>query len=91
MAARKTIKPVNFLLVAPQAREVFLAGDFNGWDLQATPLTRQVDGGWHGQVALPHGHHRYLFVVDGELTLDPRASGVSRNEDDSVCSLISVS
>ena len=31
---------------APAAEALFLVGDFNGWDRQATPLTRGQDGVW---------------------------------------------
>ncbi|MBI5773225.1 MAG: isoamylase early set domain-containing protein [Verrucomicrobia bacterium] len=87
----KTAKPVNFFCTAPQAKGVFLVGDFNHWNPKATPMKRQPDGNWLAQVALKHGHHRYLFLVDGEPTLDPRAQGVGRNEKNEKASLIAVS
>ncbi|TGD78775.1 alpha amylase C-terminal domain-containing protein [Hymenobacter wooponensis] len=31
---------------APAAEAIYLIGDFNGWDRQATPLTRGADGVW---------------------------------------------
>lgn len=91
LAAKKTVKPINFYCDASSAQQVCLAGDFNGWSLTATPMQRQMDGSWFAQVPLSHGHHRYLVIIDGEFALDPRASGVSENEDGSVCSLLSVS
>ncbi|RSK42372.1 alpha-amylase family glycosyl hydrolase [Hymenobacter perfusus] len=36
---------------APAAEALYLVGDFNGWDRQATPLTRGEDGVW--EVFLP--------------------------------------
>lgn len=89
--ARKANVSISFSLLAPQARQVALVGDFNGWDTEAHPFRRQPDGGWVTRVDLPHGHHRYLFVVDGEPILDPRASGQTRDENDCVFSLIAVS
>ncbi|HSH95356.1 MAG TPA: isoamylase early set domain-containing protein [Roseimicrobium sp.] len=91
LPARKVEKPVNFSFIAPEAQTVSLAGDFNGWDPEATPMRRMPDGGWTAQVTLPHGHHRYLFVVDGEAMLDPRANGTSTDENDYTFSLIAVS
>lgn len=91
LAAKKTVKPINFFCEAPEAKAVFIAGDFNDWSLTATPMKRGFDGNWSVQIPLPHGHHRYVLVIDGELALDPRASGISKNEDDSVVSLLSVS
>ncbi len=90
-SAKKFAKPVNFMCFTPNATEVFLAGDFNEWNPTAQPLTRQMDGAWTGQVSLSHGHHRYWFIVDGTVTLDPRAQGVGRNEKNERVSLIAVS
>jgi hypothetical protein len=38
------------------------------------------DGARFLTVELKHGHHRYAFLVDGVLTLDPQAQGITRNE-----------
>ena len=43
-SAKKMVKPINFVCVVPEAREVHLAGDFNDWDLTAHPMKRQPDG-----------------------------------------------
>ena len=90
-SAKKMVKPVNFVCYAPQARQVTLAGDFNGWDPTALPMKRQPDGAWTAQVPLYHGHHRYRFVVDGQPTLDPRANGTARNAAGEKVSLLAVS
>ena len=71
---------VQFVLVAPAAREVTLVGDFNDWDTHATPLRATAsDGLWTVEVPLAPGRHRYAFVVDGEEWRSdpgaPRASG----------------
>ncbi|HOY56692.1 MAG TPA: hypothetical protein PK640_00970 [Verrucomicrobiota bacterium] len=42
-------------------------------------------------VELRHGHHRYAFWVDGQLTLDPRAQGITRNDQGERVSLVPVS
>jgi len=90
-SAKKTVKPVNFVCLAPQAKQVALVGDFNDWDPKAAPMKRQADGSWTAQVILGHGHHHYQFLVDGKATLDPRAQGVARNEQNEKVSLIAVS
>ncbi len=90
-SAKKMIKPVNFICVAPDAKHVHVVGDFNDWDPQAHPMHRQPDGGWVLQIPLPHGHHHYLFSIDGKPTLDARAQGVARNEKNEKVSLVSVS
>ncbi len=61
-------------LVAPQARSVAVAGDFNGWRPEATPLRRGEGGAWSAQVPLAPGRrYEYQFVVDGEWVADPAA------------------
>jgi 1,4-alpha-glucan branching enzyme len=78
-SAKKMAKPVPFTCLAPQARAVFLVGDFNGWDATSLPMQRQPDGAWRLQVELNHGHHHYRFLVDGQPALDPRANGMARD------------
>ena len=85
------VKPVSFILMAPTACHVALVGDFNAWDPTANPLKRRIDGGWSALVELPHGHHRYQFLVDGTARLDPRGQGISRLDKDEQASLIAVS
>jgi 1,4-alpha-glucan branching enzyme len=84
-------KPVNFVCLAPQARQVHLEGEFNSWSPTAHPMARQPDGAWCVQVALHHGHHQYRFNVDGRRVLDPKASGVARNQEGEKVSLLAVS
>jgi 1,4-alpha-glucan branching enzyme len=90
-SARLTQHHVDFFCDAPEAESVRLVGDFNGWDLAATPMRRLPDGRWMASLELHHGHHQYLFVVDGDLRLDPNASGVVRNDCNEPVSLIAVS
>ena len=82
---------VTFFCDAPSAEAVSLVGDFNGWDSAATPMRRTPDGRWTASLELHHGHHQYLFLVDGTLKLDPNASGVARNDRNERVSLIAVS
>jgi 1,4-alpha-glucan branching enzyme len=84
-------KPVNFFCFAPEARRVALVGDFNDWQPDVNPMIRQPDGSWHIVVALNHGHHHYQFIVDGRPMLDPRATGIARNDSNDRVSLIAIS
>ena len=90
-SARNFAIPINFICHSPEAKRVALVGDFNEWQSDAHPMKRQPDGAWMIQVALTHGHHRYMFLVDGKTRLDPKAQGVSRNEKNEKVSLIAVS
>ncbi len=69
---------VRFVLYAPGAHQVAVAGTFNQWDAGATPLVRaDAQGLWTATVALPAGRHQYAFVVDGARWVpDPAAPAV---------------
>ena len=65
---------VTFVLVAPGARSVALAGDFDEWDRSRMPLRRGAPGLWTLDVPLPPGRYQYAFVVDGDrFVADPSA------------------
>ena len=91
LAQHKTLRLVNFICTATGAKSVCLVGDFNDWNAAAHPMKRMPDGSWLLGLELPHGHHRYAFLVDGNLTLDPRAQGVTRDNKGARVSLIPVS
>jgi len=69
---------VRFVLYAPGAKQVGLAGTFNQWNQAATPLVRAgSDGVWTVTLTLPAGQHQYGFVVDGRRWVtDPAAPAV---------------
>lgn len=68
---------VRFVLTAPDAHAVGVAGTFNQWDASATPLVRTGSGVWTGSITLPAGQHQYAFVVDGARWVpDPAAPAV---------------
>ncbi|HOW67510.1 MAG TPA: isoamylase early set domain-containing protein [Candidatus Paceibacterota bacterium] len=90
-SAKRTNRPTNFMFIDAQAQSVSVIGDFNNWTPDAHPMRRLPDGGWHAQIPLCHGHHRYLFYVDGRQVLDPRAQGMARNEKNEKVSLVAVS
>ena len=90
-SAKKMAKPVTFICIAPVAKSVSLIGDFNDWHPTSHRLKRQHDGAWLIEVELNHGHHHYQFYVDGKPTLDPRAQGIARNEENEKVSMIAVS
>jgi len=87
----KNLRAMNFICNAPTATTVSLVGDFNEWNPWANPMKQMPDGGWLLTVDLKHGHHRYAFLVDGVLTLDPRAQGITRSDKGERVSLIPVS
>jgi len=72
------IVTVRFVLTAPDAHDVTVAGTFNQWDSHATPLVRiGANGLWTATITLPAGQHQYAFVVDGARWVpDPAAPAV---------------
>jgi hypothetical protein len=68
---------VRFVYVDRNASEVYLVGNFNQWQKDATPLQATgVPGVWAVVVPLAAGMHEYAFVVDGERWApDPLAPG----------------
>lgn len=55
------------------AERVYVAGDFNGWSKDATPLAKAPGSDlWVGRTGrLPAGVHGYKYVVDGRWMADP--------------------
>jgi len=90
-AAKPTLRPITFICNAPQAQAVSLVGDFNDWNPAANPMKQMPDKAWFLTLEMKHGHHRYAFLVDGVLTLDPRAQGITRNDKGERVSLVPVS
>jgi 1,4-alpha-glucan branching enzyme len=64
---------VSLQLVQPGARQVFVAGSFNEWKPERTPLLHRGNGCWVGDLAVGAGRYEYLFVVDGQWLPDPNA------------------
>ena len=59
---------------APLAREVAVAGDFNGWTPQAARMRRGQGGVWSVDIPVAPGRrYQYMFVVDGRWVTDPTA------------------
>jgi pimeloyl-ACP methyl ester carboxylesterase len=58
----------------PNAKSVALAGTFNNWNTQSTPMSRK-GADWSVTIKLPPGTYQYKFVVDkNRWTVDPENS-----------------
>ena len=60
-------------LVNPAAKQVAVAGSFNNWQPERTPLKATGNGRWLGDLKVAPGRYEYLFVVDGQWLPDPNA------------------
>jgi hypothetical protein len=65
---------VQFVLEAPGATSVAVAGDFSEWEDRYTLEDLDGDGVWTGRVPMVTGVHKYMFVIDGvDWVTDPNA------------------
>jgi chromosome partitioning protein len=64
------------------ARDVRIAGDFNGWvpdkDVRSRVDVAGRERVWTKVLALPPGTYRYRYLVDGEWREDPAGTGAAR-------------
>ena len=82
---------VIFQVQAPEAREVYVAGEFNNWQLDSFAcLERDERGTWKRQIPLNPGSYQYKYFVDGRWVVDPENPLRIVNEEGVVNSLIKV-
>lgn len=67
----KTLRKIHFELFAPEAKNVFLAGDFNDWDIHSHPMKKNSEGIWEINIDLIPGVYEYRFLVDRKWKNDP--------------------
>jgi hypothetical protein len=58
------------LMGYPDAKKVFLAGNFNGWKPGELSM-QKTKNGWILPRTLPAGNYNYKFIVDGNWITDP--------------------
>jgi 1,4-alpha-glucan branching enzyme len=56
------------------AKDVYLAGDFNHWQPKAGRMAKARDGSFRLNMQLLPGQHEYKFVADGQWLHDPEAA-----------------
>jgi 1,4-alpha-glucan branching enzyme len=93
--ARKSKKKIVFMLNAPEAQNVALAGTFNDWNRSSHPMKRSRKGKkeedyWQLRVSLEPGTYQYLFLVDGQWRNDSDSSDRVPNEFGTLSDLIRV-
>lgn len=79
-----SVKPVtggvvSLEFVKPEAKRVCVAGSFNQWKPETTPLSPAGNGRWTGSLNVRPGRYEYLFVVDGQWLPDPNAKETVNN------------
>ncbi|MBQ8754234.1 MAG: glycogen-binding domain-containing protein [Lentisphaeria bacterium] len=71
---------VTFTATAAAGTAVFIAGSFNDWDADATPML-DCGGNVHKvTLELPAGYYEYKFIVGDEWLLDDSNPNFSAND-----------
>jgi len=81
---------IIFSISAPLAKEVYLAGDFNNWQLDNNSRMDQEGDLWRKSLRLMAGRYRYKFVIDGSWTEDPKNPAREANPFGQMDSLLEV-
>jgi chromosome partitioning protein len=81
---------VALSLLAPEAKKVYVAGDFNDWRLDENSLMKDEEGTWRLKMNLLSGRYRYRFVKDGEWVEDPGNPNRAMNPYGQMDSLIEI-
>jgi len=82
---------ISLELVKPEAKKVCVAGSFNEWKPEKTPLVQMGNGRWVGDLTVNPGKYEYLFVVDGQWLPDPNAKESVQNPFGGKNSILTVS
>ena len=77
MVTRTLEDEFEFRFFRPQARDVCLVGDFNGWDKSLCHMDRTTNGEWIRRMRLPSGVYEFRYFADGEWYIDHAAFGVA--------------
>ena len=64
---------VHLEIFQPNAHKVLVAGSFNDWHPDESPMVDLGNGRWGRELSLAPGRYEYLFVVDGCWIADPAA------------------
>ncbi|MFV0291560.1 MAG: isoamylase early set domain-containing protein [Mangrovibacterium sp.] len=90
----KPVTKVTFRIskeMACDAGSVSVVGDFNNWDIIATPMSPLKNGEYSAIVELDQNNtYAFRYYIDGEWYNEPEADGQAANEFGSENSLVIV-
>ena len=61
---------IEFRFYHPEARDVYLVGDFNDWNPTATKMAREENGEWVVTLTLPDGYYEFKYLADDVWQID---------------------
>lgn len=74
VTTKRSVPSTEFTVVAPDAKNVYLAGEFNNWNVSEFPMRRYKNGLYKKSLKLTPGRYEYQFIVDGNWWTDPKNS-----------------
>ena len=72
-----SLQAVYFEYINPRAQAVAIAGTFNDWHPQVTPMVNMGNGRWRKVLLMVPGTYEYTFVVDGRWVEERRTKETS--------------
>ncbi|GMU21977.1 MAG: hypothetical protein AMXMBFR13_20650 [Phycisphaerae bacterium] len=69
---------MEFSFFRPDARQVCLTGDFNGWHKASLPMEKGEQGWWRYNLRLAAGTYQFRYLADGDWFTDYAAFGLER-------------
>ena len=84
------LNEVVLSISAPEAKEVYVAGEFNNWKLDENSRMEKTNGSWSKRLNLGSGKYRYRFVIDGNWTEDPNNPLTQLNSYGTLDSLVQI-
>lgn len=77
----KPVCKVTFELQDLEADKVAVIGNFNGWDINATPLKKFKNGKYKATIDLESDNsYEFRYIADGSYINDPEADSYSWND-----------
>jgi len=74
IVANRQSGEITFILSGhPDAKQVYLTGDFNRWDPRKQRMAKYRDGSFRARLSLGPGAYQYKFVADGVWVNDLEA------------------
>ena len=76
---RPASQTIRIEFTHPTASAVAIAGTFNEWHPDASPMVAVGGGRWLKELVLAPGVYEYRLIVDGKWMPDPKATETTPN------------